>query len=63
VPLHILAGGSSTFFERDHVWHMTALARLADVAPALFRATLFRVVDVASAASQAEGAAWWAACE
>lgn len=58
-PFHVLAASSGTFFERDHLWHMSTLAKLADVDPALFRATQHRVVDLTSTASQAEGSAWW----
>ncbi len=45
--------------ERDHVWHMDTLARLAAADPALLRATATLRVDVTDAESVAAGVAWW----
>ncbi|MDH5675916.1 MAG: polynucleotide kinase-phosphatase [Myxococcales bacterium] len=58
-PFHLLAAGGCVFVDRDHVWHMEKLARLAVVDPELFRATPFKTIDVNSPDSQAEGTAWW----
>ncbi|MDD9945713.1 MAG: polynucleotide kinase-phosphatase [Myxococcales bacterium] len=58
-PFHLLAGGQHTFLDKDHEWHMQALARLATADPELFRATPFKTIDVTDPGSQAKGAAWW----
>lgn len=58
-PFHLLATKGQTHTERDHVWHMDTLARLAAADPALLRATATRRVDVTDTESMAAGVAWW----
>src|SRR5262249_6248146 len=58
-PFHLLATEGRVHVDRDHVWHMETLARLADADPSLFVATSFRVVDVTDAADEASSTAWW----
>ena len=43
--------------DKDHVWHMTTLARLC-LDPRLL-ATPYKTIDVTDPDSQAEGVAWW----
>jgi protein phosphatase len=57
-PFHLLATEGHTHLDRDHLWHMRELARLAEVDP-LFLATAHRVVDVLDDASCAEATDWW----
>ena len=45
-PFHLLASEAKTHLERDHVWHMETLARLAAADPQLLLATPYRVVDL-----------------
>ncbi|HEY7834963.1 MAG TPA: polynucleotide kinase-phosphatase [Ktedonobacterales bacterium] len=59
-PFHLLAAEGRTFLDRDHLWHMAELARLAEADP-LFLATSHRAVDLADEAACAEAAAWWEA--
>ena len=59
-PFHLLATEGHTYFDRDHLWHMTELAQLAEVDP-LFLATNYRAVNVLDEAECAEAAAWWEA--
>jgi protein phosphatase len=57
-PFHLMATEGRTWFDRDHVWHMTTLARLAEHEPIML-ATRYRVVDLADAASRNAAADWW----
>ncbi len=57
-PFHLLATEGRTYFDRDHAWHVTTLARLAEQSDLLL-ATDCRCVQTDAEASQAEGAAWW----
>ena len=57
-PFHILASEGRTWFDRNHVWHMDTLARLAAEDP-LFVATPYRVVDLEDDASRQEATEWW----
>jgi predicted kinase len=44
---------------KDHVWHMTTLAKLCSADAGLLLATPYKVVDVTDEASQSEGIRWW----
>ncbi len=57
-PFHLLATEGQTYLDRDHLWHMAELARLAEADP-LFLATAHRAVDLADEAACAAAAAWW----
>ncbi len=57
-PFHLLATEGRTHLDRDHLWHMSELARLAEIDP-LFLATAHRVVDVLDETSCAEATDWW----
>lgn len=60
-PFHLLASEGRVHADKDHVWHMDTLARLARTGDPLFLATAYRVVDLADADSEAEATAWWEA--
>ena len=55
-PFFVLATEGKTYFDRDHGWHMHALAELAS--PQLL-ATPFRVVELADAAQVEAATNWW----
>jgi protein phosphatase len=57
-PFHLLATEGHAYFDRDHLWHLRELARLAAVDP-LFVATSHRAVDLADDGACAEATAWW----
>jgi protein phosphatase len=57
-PFHLLAAEARTFFDRDHVWHMETLARLATHDP-LFTPTRWRLIDVTNDESVASGIDCW----
>jgi protein phosphatase len=58
-PFHLLASEGRVHADRDHLWHMQTLARVAAAAPDLLIPTAHRVVDVIDEASRAEGVRWW----
>lgn len=60
MKLHAGIGrGARCIPKRDHVWHMTTLAKVCQADPALLRATPFRTLDLLDPASEAEGVQWW----
>lgn len=56
---NLLASEGAVHIDKDHHWHMTTLARLADVDPELFQATAYQVVDLNDDENLAEAVAWW----
>jgi protein phosphatase len=58
-PFHLLASENSVHSDKDHVWHMTMLARLCASDPGLLLATPYKVVDVNDEANRTEGVSWW----
>ncbi len=57
-PFHLLATEGAVHVDKDHVWHMNALDELSRQG-GLLAATPWRVVDLADAASCADGVRWW----
>jgi protein phosphatase len=57
-PFHLLASEGRTYFDRDHEWHVAALARLSD-AGGLFRGTESRTVDLTDETSCEAATRWW----
>jgi len=58
-PFHLLAGEGVVHTDKDHVWHMTTLARLCGADPELLLATPYKVVDMNDEVSQKDGIGWW----
>jgi protein phosphatase len=58
-PFHLLASEGAVHSDKDHVWHMTLLARLCAADPELLLATPYKVVDLGKEDSQQEAIAWW----
>jgi protein phosphatase len=58
-PFHLLASEAGVHTDRDHAWHMQALARICAADPELLLATPYRVVDLTDTASQDAAIAWW----
>lgn len=56
-PFHLLASEGAVYSDKDHLWHMTTLARLCH--DPLLVATQYKVIDVTDPTSQAEGERWW----
>jgi len=55
-PFHLLATEGKVHTDKPHDWHMQTLARLAG---GIIIATPFRVIDVTTPESEAEGVRWW----
>ncbi|HZK81707.1 MAG TPA: hypothetical protein VFC46_11580, partial [Humisphaera sp.] len=59
-PFHLLASEGVVHIDKDHVWHMQTLARLAKAdAHSPLTQTAFHVVDVNLADDVEAGIAWW----
>lgn len=58
-PFHVLASEGAVHADKDHVWHMTILARLCAADAGILLATPFKVVTLNDDGSQREGIAWW----
>jgi len=58
-PFHLLASEGMVHSDKDHVWHMTTLARLCATDAGLLLATPYKVVDVGDEASEKGGIDWW----
>jgi protein phosphatase len=58
-PFHLLASEGAVHSDKDHVWHMTTLARLCASDPGLFLTTPYKVVNLNDDGGQQEGIAWW----
>ena len=59
-PFHLLASEGATHTDKDHLWHMTTLARLCAADDSgLLLATPHKTISVTDADSVASGVAWW----
>ncbi|PWU08228.1 MAG: polynucleotide kinase-phosphatase [Verrucomicrobia bacterium] len=58
-PFHLLATEGRVYTDRDHCWHMDALAKICCADSGLLLATPYQVVDVTDAGSEAEAIQWW----
>jgi protein phosphatase len=61
-PFHLLASEGKVHVDRDHIWHMNTLARLAqsvDGTPSPIIATRHQLIDLTDLQSQAAGVRWW----
>ncbi len=58
-PFHLLATEAGVHVDRNHLWHMETLRRIAEADGGVVIATPYRVVDVTDPASEAAGISWW----
>jgi polynucleotide kinase-phosphatase len=58
-PFHLLATEGKVHVDRQHVWHMDALARLCRHDPSFLMATPYQVVDLTDPAGEAGAVQWW----
>jgi protein phosphatase len=58
-PFQILAGEGRSYVDRDHLWHMTSVERLAQGDGGFVRPTTNVVVDLEDADSVSSGIRWW----
>jgi protein phosphatase len=57
-PFHLLASEGVVHADKDHLWHMSTLARLAVDSPVVIE-TRHRTVDLADSESEAAAVRWW----
>ena len=55
-PFHLLASEGAVHINKDHLWHMATLSRLAN---GLIQATAYKIVDLTDTDSQTAGIQWW----
>lgn len=60
-PFHVLASEGAVHHDRDHLWHLAVIDRIAGAAPALVRKTERVVVALGEGASEDEAVRWWEA--
>jgi protein phosphatase len=58
-PFQLLAAEKSTFYERDHGWHLGLAAGLAAADPELLRPTRHVTVTLADPESEQHATTWW----
>jgi protein phosphatase len=58
-PFHLLATDAGVHMDRDNLWHMSELARLANAGDPLLMARAHRFVDLGDAASVQAATDWW----
>ena len=59
-PFHLLASEGRVHVDKDHLWHMSTLARLATALPdSPLVATQHRLIDLTDPADISSGIAWW----
>jgi polynucleotide kinase-phosphatase len=58
-PFHVMATEGRVHTDKDHLWHMGTLARLARTGDPMLVATTHREVNLLSDESQGAAAAWW----
>jgi protein phosphatase len=59
-PFHLLATEGQLYVDRNHEWHMEALARICRMDDSLLLATPYQIVDVSNSESVNQGIQWWA---
>jgi protein phosphatase len=58
-PFHLLATEGQVHVNRDHVWHMETLARIASASGGMIMPTPYKRVDVTEPSSVQEATEWW----
>jgi protein phosphatase len=58
-PFHVLATEGSAHLDKNHLWHMTELAKLAATGDPVLMATAHRRVDPFDGAEVAAASDWW----
>jgi len=59
-PFHILATEGTVHIDKDHIWHMNAIAKACEAnSGMLLLATPYKVVDLTDAESEDDGTKWW----
>ena len=58
-PFHLLATEGAVHMDKDHLWHMAEVGRLAEPGDKIMVATAHRLVDLTDPASTEAATRWW----
>jgi protein phosphatase len=58
-PFHILATQEAVHSDKNHDWHMSEVAKIAQCDPDILLATNYKLINLADNSSTAEGIDWW----
>jgi len=58
-PFHVLATEGSVHTDKDHLWHMSEVARLVEPGDSMMAATAHRLIDLADDKSLEAATQWW----
>jgi protein phosphatase len=58
-PFHLLASEGAVHVDKDHAWHLEALAAICQSDPTLLLSTAHHFVDLADPTSEEAAIAWW----
>src|SRR5262245_39979890 len=58
-PFHLLATEGAVHMDKDHLWHMAEVGRLAEPGDRIMIATAYQLVDLADQASTEAATRWW----
>src|SRR5262245_62751185 len=58
-PFHLLATEGAVHMDKDHLWHMAEVGRLAEPGDRIMVATAHHLVDLADPASTEAAIGWW----
>jgi hypothetical protein len=58
-PFHLLATEGALHMDKDHLWHMAEVGRLAEPGDRIMVATTHHLADLADPASADVAARWW----
>ena len=58
-PFHLLATEGKVHVDRDHFWHMDALAKIAGHDSQFLLSTPYKIIDLIDPAAEEEGIRWW----
>ena len=58
-PFHLMATEGAVHADKDHAWHMQAIAQICAADPGVLFATRWRAVDLADEAAVADACTWW----
>lgn len=58
-PFHLLASEGRVHVDKDHVWHMTTLAKMCECDPGILVKTPYRVVELGDESQTTAACQWW----
>ena len=58
-PFHVLATEGNLHTDKDHLWHMNTIKKIADAEKGILMATNFKVIDLTNVNQKQEAIDWW----